>query len=47
MGLKDAVTICENMGLKLNVRGRGKVGGQSIVPGQSIVRGQVLELELN
>ncbi len=47
MGLKDAVYICENMGLKLNVRGKGKVGVQSIGAGQSIVRGQVLELELN
>ncbi|MEI8075658.1 MAG: penicillin-binding protein [Bacteroidota bacterium] len=47
MGLKDAVYICENMGLKLNVRGKGKVGLQSIIAGQAIVRGQVLDLELN
>jgi cell division protein FtsI (penicillin-binding protein 3) len=47
MGLKDAVYICENMGLKLNVRGKGKVGLQSIMAGQSIIRGQVLDLELN
>ena len=47
MGLKDAVYICENMGLKLNVKGRGKVGGQSIMPGQIINKGQIVQLELN
>jgi cell division protein FtsI (penicillin-binding protein 3) len=47
MGLKDAVYICENMGLKLNVKGKGKVGLQSIVAGQMIVKGQLVELELN
>ena len=47
MGLKDAVYICENMGLKLNVKGKGKVGVQSIVAGQQVVKGQLVELELN
>ncbi len=47
MGLKDAVYICENMGLRLNVRGKGKVGTQSIVAGQTINKGQIVQLELN
>jgi cell division protein FtsI (penicillin-binding protein 3) len=47
MGLKDAVYICENMGLRLNVRGTGKVGAQSIVAGQTINKGQLVQLELN
>jgi cell division protein FtsI (penicillin-binding protein 3) len=47
MGLKDAVYICENMGLRLNVRGKGKVGAQSILAGQTINKGQLVQLELN
>jgi cell division protein FtsI (penicillin-binding protein 3) len=47
LGLKDAVYICENMGLRLNVRGTGKVGAQSIVAGQTINKGQLVQLELN
>jgi cell division protein FtsI (penicillin-binding protein 3) len=47
MGLKDAVYICENMGLRLHVRGVGKVGTQSIVAGQTINKGQLVQLELN
>lgn len=47
MGLKDAVYICENMGLRLMVKGAGKVGAQSIVAGQPINKGQIVQLELN
>ncbi|MEI6087513.1 MAG: penicillin-binding protein [Bacteroidota bacterium] len=47
LGLKDAVYICENMGLRLHVRGTGKVGSQSIVAGQTINKGQLVQLELN
>lgn len=47
MGLKDAVYLCENMGLKVSVKGRGKVAAQSIMPGQLIVRGQLVSVELN
>ena len=47
MGLKDVVYICENMGLKVNVKGKGKVLMQSISAGEPIVRGQVLHIELN
>lgn len=47
MGLKDAVYLCENMGLKLNIRGKGKVNAQSIDPGMPVVRGQLVQVELN
>ncbi len=47
LGLKDAVYVCENMGLKLNIRGRGKVVNQSIIPGQQIAKGQLISIELN
>ncbi len=47
MGLKDAVTVCENMGLKVTIKGRGKVANQSIGAGQMIAKGQVINIELN
>ena len=47
MALKDVVYLCENMGLKVNVRGRGKVAGQSIVAGQPVAKGQLISIELN
>jgi cell division protein FtsI (penicillin-binding protein 3) len=47
MGLKDVVTVCENIGLKINVRGKGKVITQSIIAGQSFAKGQLINIELN
>ncbi|MBN9299047.1 MAG: transpeptidase family protein [Filimonas sp.] len=47
MGLKDAVYVCENLGLKVNVKGKGKVSGQSIIPGQAIAKGQLINIQLN
>jgi len=47
LGLKDAVYICENMGLKVNAKGVGKVTSQSISAGQAIARGQLVNIELN
>ncbi|MEO7531520.1 MAG: penicillin-binding protein [Sediminibacterium sp.] len=47
MGLKDVVYLCENMGLKVNVKGRGKVAAQSIIAGQPIAKGQLINIELN
>lgn len=46
MGLKDAVYVCENMGLKVNVNGKGKVAAQSLVAGQAVAKGQVISIEL-
>jgi cell division protein FtsI (penicillin-binding protein 3) len=47
MGLKDAVYLCENMGLKVIVKGRGKVSTQSIAAGQNISKGQIVSINLN
>jgi cell division protein FtsI (penicillin-binding protein 3) len=47
MGLKDAVVLCEGMGLKVNVKGKGRVVAQSIPEGQSVGHGQLLNIELN
>ncbi|MES2330212.1 MAG: penicillin-binding protein [Bacteroidota bacterium] len=47
MGLKDVVYLCENMGLKVNVKGKGKVAAQSIVAGQPVAKGQLISIELN
>ena len=47
LGLKDAVVLCEGMGLKVNVKGKGRVVAQSISEGQSVGHGQLLNIELN
>ncbi len=47
MGLKDVVYMCENRGLRVNVKGTGRVITQSIMPGQPIARGQVITIELD
>ena len=47
MGLKDVVVLCEGMGLKLKIKGKGKVSNQSISAGEAIARGQELTVELN
>ena len=47
LGLKDAVVLCEGMGLKVNVKGKGRVVAQSISAGQSVGHGQLLNIELN
>ena len=47
MGLKDAVYLCENLGLKVTISGKGKVAAQSIVAGQSIRRGQSIIIQLS
>lgn len=47
LGLKDAIYVCESAGLKVNVKGRGKVIGQSLTAGQAITKGQQVQLLLN
>jgi cell division protein FtsI (penicillin-binding protein 3) len=47
VGLKDALTICEERGLRVSARGKGKVMAQSIAPGLPIQKGQTVLLELN
>ncbi|MBX2925364.1 MAG: transpeptidase family protein [Chitinophagaceae bacterium] len=47
MGLKDALYLLENMNVKVEVKGKGKVTGQSIAAGSAIGKGQTMVLELN
>ncbi len=46
MGLKDAIFLLENQGLKIEFEGKGVVKQQSIMPGKRIVKGQTIKLEL-
>jgi cell division protein FtsI (penicillin-binding protein 3) len=46
MGLKDAMYLIGNAGLKAKVNGSGKVTSQSIQPGSRIGKGLMVELEL-
>ncbi len=46
MGLRDALYLLENMGIKVSVKGRGKVSSQSILPGTVIGKGNLVTLEL-
>lgn len=46
MGLRDALFLLENRGLKVVVKGRGRVIKQSIMPGTRISRGDIIELEM-
>ena len=47
MGLKDALYLLENKGLKIMVRGRGKVISQSLPQGFAYTKGQEISLMLN
>ena len=47
IGLKDALAICEDRGLRVVARGKGKVMAQSIPAGLAIRKGQTVQLELN
>jgi cell division protein FtsI (penicillin-binding protein 3) len=46
MGLKDAIFLLENIGLKVNVKGKGRIITQSIAPGTSLAKGLTVLLEL-
>lgn len=47
MGLKDALYLLENMDVKVEVRGRGKVAVQSLAPGTALQKKQSVIIELN
>ncbi|MCQ2375851.1 MAG: transpeptidase family protein [Salinivirgaceae bacterium] len=47
MGLKDAVFLLENKGLRVKVEGRGAVRQQSIAPGSLYRNGDVITLKLS
>ena len=46
MGLKDALYLLGNAGLKTQVKGSGKVISQSVPSGMKIGRGLLVQLEL-
>ena len=46
MGLKDALYLLENINVKVNIKGRGKVKAQSIAPGAALTKNQVVTIEL-
>ena len=47
MGLKDALYLLENMGLSVEVVGRGSIRKQSIPVGSRVMRGQKVTLEMS
>ncbi len=47
MGLKDALYLAENKGLKVNITGRGRVISQSLPAGTAYRKGQTIALFLN
>jgi len=46
MGLKDALYLLETMGMKVSVKGRGKVFSQALAPGSIVAKGASVVLEL-
>jgi cell division protein FtsI (penicillin-binding protein 3) len=47
MGLKDAVYLLENKGLKVTITGRGRVMNQSLAAGTNFNKNQNIALILN
>jgi cell division protein FtsI (penicillin-binding protein 3) len=47
MGLKDAVYLLENMGVRIAVKGKGKIISQSVPPGSALAKGVTVMLELS
>jgi cell division protein FtsI (penicillin-binding protein 3) len=47
MGLKDAVYLLENMGLKVSTSGRGKVIYQSLAQNTTFNKGELIKIQLN
>jgi cell division protein FtsI (penicillin-binding protein 3) len=47
MGLKDALFLLENRGLRVRFSGYGKVITQSLTPGNEVTRGQEISIRLD
>ena len=47
MGLKDALFLLENMGVKVQIKGRGRIVSQSVAPGTALDRSLQIVLELS
>ncbi|MFD2919538.1 penicillin-binding protein [Terrimonas rubra] len=46
MGLKDALYLLESMGVKVQVKGKGKVMSQSVSPGTTLAKNMTVTIEL-
>lgn len=46
MTAKDAIFLLEEMGLRVDIKGVGKVVEQSVMPGQRVVKGNLIKLKL-
>ena len=44
---QDALYLLENLSLKVQIKGKGKVKSQDIQPGSALNKNQVIHLELN
>ncbi|MGF7232696.1 penicillin-binding transpeptidase domain-containing protein, partial [Arachidicoccus sp.] len=47
LGLKDALYVCESMGLRVNVKGAGRVTQQSVSAGTPVEKGQIINIQLS
>jgi cell division protein FtsI (penicillin-binding protein 3) len=47
MGLKDALYLLENIGLKVQANGKGKVMTQSVQSGVVLTKGTIVYLQLS
>ncbi|MES1216123.1 MAG: penicillin-binding protein [Bacteroidota bacterium] len=47
MGLKDALYLLENIGVKVSIKGKGKIITQSVAPGTALAKGITVMLELS
>jgi cell division protein FtsI (penicillin-binding protein 3) len=47
MGLRDAIYLLENQGLRVKIKGRGMVKSQSLQAGVRISEGQQIEIVLS
>jgi cell division protein FtsI (penicillin-binding protein 3) len=47
MGIKDAIYVLENLGLKVKIEGRGFVRSQSVLPGTRVTKGREIILKLS
>ncbi|WP_370087527.1 penicillin-binding protein [Ekhidna sp.] len=47
MTLRDAIYVLENLGLDVEVKGRGRVATQSMTPGGKLTKGSTIKLQLS
>ena len=47
MGLRDAIYLLENQGLRVKISGAGVVKSQSLTAGERIQQGQQIQIELS